>query len=222
MTAKRTIASKKATTPERRDVKTVAGIDVGSNSVRMAVAEVAPDGSTQIIEMLKRTVRLGQDTFRRNRLGGQAMQGAIAVLHDYARVVDFYGVEIVRAVATSAVREARNCDMFVDRLFMSTGLDIEVIDTTEESRLIVSAVRDAGGQALAPNRANVLIADVGGGSTLLTVLHKGEIPITLGRTTVLVPAVGISFIPELITPFLQGERRISKNPIEGLECFTIL
>ena len=81
-------------------------------------------------------------------------------------------MERVRAVATSAVREATNADTFLDRVFMATGLNVEVIATSEESRLTVSAVRQAVGDALGVNRGEALIAEVGGGSTLLTVLRQ--------------------------------------------------
>ncbi len=78
-------------------------------------------------------------------------------------------------MATSAVREASNADTFLDRVYIATGLKVEVIGTPEESRLTVSAVRQAVGDALGVNRGEALIADVGGGSTLLTLLEDGEI-----------------------------------------------
>ena len=90
-------------------------------------------------------------------------------------MLDLYKVERVRAVTTSAVREAVNADNFLDRIFMATGLNVEVIATSEESRLTVSAVRQALGDALGLNHGPALIADVGGGSTLLTLLEDGEV-----------------------------------------------
>ena len=78
-------------------------------------------------------------------------------------------------MATTAVREAGNADTFLDRIFMATRLNVEVIDTSEESRLTVSAVRQAIGNLLGINQRTTLIADVGGGSTLLTLLRGGEI-----------------------------------------------
>ena len=127
------------------------------------------------MERLQRAVRLGQDTFRRGRLGGESMRAAVQVLRDYRQLLDLYKVEKVRAVATTAVREATNGDTFLDRVFMATRLNVEVIDTSEESRLTVSAVRQAVGDALGVNQRQTLIADVGGGSTLLTLLENGEI-----------------------------------------------
>src|SRR3989304_4901951 len=151
--------------------KTVAAIDVGSNALRMVIAQVSPEGQIDVVERLQRAVRLGQDTFRRGRLGGQVMRAAVAVFRDYKQMLDLYRVERIRAVATTAVREAVNADTFLDRVFMATGLHVEVIGTSEESRLTVSAVRGA----LGVDRDLALIADVGGGSTLLTVLENGEI-----------------------------------------------
>lgn len=153
----------------------VAAIDIGSNAVRMVVAEVLPDGRIETLERLHRAVRLGQDTFRRGRLGNRSMSAALAVLRDYRRMLDLYRVERIRAVATSAVREAVNCDTFLDRVFMATGLNVEVISTSEESSLTVSALRRAVPADSVVNRDRTLIADVGGGSTLLIVLEEGEI-----------------------------------------------
>ncbi|MHC4398187.1 MAG: Ppx/GppA phosphatase family protein [Planctomycetota bacterium] len=155
--------------------KTVAAVDVGSNALRMVIAEVFPDGRIEILERLQQAARLGQDAFRRNRLGGQVMRAAVAILRDYKQLLELYRVERIRAVATTAVREAANADAFLDRVLMATGLKIEVIGTSEESRLTVSAVRQAVGSALGVDRSEALIADVGGGSTLLTVLDDGEI-----------------------------------------------
>lgn len=165
-------------TPSTNPTHTVAAIDIGSNALRMVIAEVLPDGQTEVLERFQRAVRLGQDTFRRGRLSGQTMQAAIAILRDFRERLDFYKVERVRAVATSAVREASNADSFLNRVFMATGLNLEVIATSEESRLTVSAVREALGDALGVNRGHALIAEAGGGSTLLTFLEKGEISLS--------------------------------------------
>ncbi len=167
-----------ATDPRKEpdhESKIVAAVDVGSNALRMAIAEVLPNGEFEILERLQRAVRLGQDTFRRGRLGGQSMRSAVSVLQDFRQVLRLYDVGPLRAVATSAVREASNADTFLDRVFMAASLQLEVIGTSEESRLTVSAVRRAVGDALEVNRGVSLIADVGGGSTLLTLLEDGDI-----------------------------------------------
>ncbi len=154
---------------------TVAAIDIGSNAIRMVIAEVLPDGGIEPLERLQRAIRLGQDVFRRGRLSSQSMRAAVAVLRDYRQVLDLYRVERIRAVGTSALREASNTDSFLDRILMATGIHVEVIATSEESRLTVSAVRRVVGDAVGINHNDALIVDVGGGSTTLTVLQKGQI-----------------------------------------------
>jgi exopolyphosphatase / guanosine-5'-triphosphate,3'-diphosphate pyrophosphatase len=160
---------------EPKAAKTVAAIDVGANAVRMVIAEVLADGRIEVIERVQRAVRLGQDAFRRGRLGAASMRVALAILRDFHELLKLYKVELVRAVATSAAREAGNADIFLDRIFLATGLKVEVIGTPEESRLTVSAVRQALGEALGVTHGEMLVADVGGGSTLLTLLRGGEI-----------------------------------------------
>jgi exopolyphosphatase/guanosine-5'-triphosphate,3'-diphosphate pyrophosphatase len=161
--------------PTDANASTIAAIDMGSNSLRMVIAEVLPDGRIEVLERLQRAVRLGHDTFRRGRLSSNSMRAAVAVLRDYRQMLRLYNVQHVRAVATSAVREAGNADTFLDRIFMATDLQLEVIDTSEESRLTVAAVRESLGDALGAGHKQTLIAEVGGGSTLLTVLFEGEI-----------------------------------------------
>jgi exopolyphosphatase/guanosine-5'-triphosphate,3'-diphosphate pyrophosphatase len=163
---------------QRDPAEPVAAIDIGSNSLRMAIAQVTPEGQVEVLERARQPVRLGHDTFLTGRLSPRTVEAAIAVLRDYRRVLDTYGIGTVRAVATSAVREAANREAFLDRIARTTGFDVEVIETTEQSRLIVAAVRDALGDALDLSRRTSMIAEVGGGSTLLTVLKKGEITVS--------------------------------------------
>jgi exopolyphosphatase/guanosine-5'-triphosphate,3'-diphosphate pyrophosphatase len=157
-------------------VRTAVGvIDIGSNSIRMAVAEVTPEGRVEVLERTQRGVHLGQDTFTAGRISTATMKAAMSILGDFRQILDGYEVREVRAVTTSAVREAANADVFLDRAYMSCGLDVEIISTSEESRLLVSAVREAVASAPEIAFANSLIAEIGGGSALLTAMHDGQI-----------------------------------------------
>jgi exopolyphosphatase/guanosine-5'-triphosphate,3'-diphosphate pyrophosphatase len=153
----------------------VAAIDIGSNSIRMVVAQVLPDGRMEVLERMHRAVRLGQDAFLRQRISQRTMLAAIGILRDYRRMLDSYQVSQVRAVATSAVREAVNADGFLDRILMATSLEVEVIEPAEEGRLTVNAVLHETNAAPTLRTGTSLIADVGGGGTLLTLLRNGEI-----------------------------------------------
>ncbi len=168
---------KKLPTTTIEPPKRVAAIDVGVNSIRMVIAEVDSKGKIIPLERLRRAVRLGQDAFRTGRLGGRSMRATVAIFRDYAQMLRLYEVKNIRAVATSAVREASNADALLDRIFMATGVNVEVIAPAEESRMAVTAVREAigGGKRSPLAKGKSLIVDVGGGSTLVTVLDKGKI-----------------------------------------------
>ena len=156
----------------------VAAIDIGAHAVRMVMAQVFADGRIEVLERFHRPVRLGQDTFGHGRLGSEAMRTALSVLREFRKTLQVYQVQRIRAVATSAVREAMNADTFLDRIYLATGLNVEVIGPTEESRLTVSAVLHALGQELDIRRDKTLIVEVGGGGTLLTLLEGGEIVVS--------------------------------------------
>lgn len=158
----------------KQAIETIGVIDIGTNSVRLQIAEVYDDGQTEVMEKAWLPVRLGQDTFVKRQLSRRSMNAAISVLRGYQEMLDTYQVDHIRAVATSAVREANNADAFLDRIFMSTGLDVEIIEPTEEIRLTVSAVRDSLG-AKELGRGYAVVTDIGGGSALLALLQHGQI-----------------------------------------------
>jgi exopolyphosphatase/guanosine-5'-triphosphate,3'-diphosphate pyrophosphatase len=161
-------------TEDLRENKTLAAIDIGSNSIRMVIAQVLPDGRIEVLERLQRAVHLGQDTFRTGRIKVPTIRSAILVLRDFQNVLKIYNVGHLRVVATSAVREAANMDTFVDQVLMAIGLEVTIINSSEESRLTVAAVRHAVGKAYLAKR-NSLVVEVGGGSTIVNLLRKGQI-----------------------------------------------
>jgi exopolyphosphatase / guanosine-5'-triphosphate,3'-diphosphate pyrophosphatase len=153
----------------------LAAIDIGASSIRMDIAEVAPDGHLHVLDSLKKGVQLGKDTFSEGFLREESIRAASEALNDFKKIMDTYGVVRYRAVATSAVREASNRDTILDRLLMSTGLDVEVIDGSEENRLTYAAVLESlrGGPDL--SQGQTLLVEAGGGSADVTMLDRGEI-----------------------------------------------
>ena len=96
-------------------------------------------------------------------------------LSDFKKVMDTYGVMRYRAVATSAVRESSNSETFLDRLRMSTGLEVEVIDGPEENQFTLSAVMDCLRGESDLGKAKSVLVEVGGGSTDIALLSGGEL-----------------------------------------------
>ena len=163
------------TTPGARPV---AVIDIGASAIRMRIAEIGPHGEVRNLDSLQQALRLGKDTFSTGRIQASTIEDCIKVLLGFRHVMAEYGVtrdDQIRAVATSAVREAENRYAFVDRLYMSTQINVEVIEGTEENRLTYIAVQDVLQQDGSLKNADAIIVDVGGGSTELVLTQKGSV-----------------------------------------------
>src|SRR5262245_29751135 len=152
----------------------VAVIDMGSSAIRLAVAEVAPDGTVRILDRASRSVFLGKDTFATGRISAPTMEAAVRACEGFRRIMEEYGVARSRAVATSAVREASNRDIVLDRIRLRTGITVEVIDGSEENRLTYIAVRSALGGHEVLTAGTTLLVEVGGGSADVSFLRSGE------------------------------------------------
>jgi exopolyphosphatase/guanosine-5'-triphosphate,3'-diphosphate pyrophosphatase len=159
---------------EKATPRLVAVLDMGASAIRLAIAELASNNRPRIIEEASKGVLLGRDTFSLGAIRSQTSDAAIAALSGFRQIMKGYGVEEVHAIATSAVREARNGDMFLDRIQARTGVAFEIINEAEESRLVYLAVRDVLKRDPAFRGARTLLAEVGGGSTSLTLLRRGE------------------------------------------------
>jgi exopolyphosphatase/guanosine-5'-triphosphate,3'-diphosphate pyrophosphatase len=145
-------------------------IDVGSNSVHMIVADVSREGHLEVVDRVKEMVRLGRRSFTTGRLTTESMDLAVRALMNFKRLLRVRRVTRLRAVATSAVREARNRTEFIRRIKRETGLTVEVISGLDEARLIFQAARHALGLDGGPH----LLVDVGGGSVELVLVRDGK------------------------------------------------
>jgi exopolyphosphatase / guanosine-5'-triphosphate,3'-diphosphate pyrophosphatase len=152
----------------------VAVLDLGASAIRVVVAENANGQTPRVLEEASRGVLLGKDTFTNGRLGAATIEVTLKALEGFRRIMDSYGVVRYRAVATSAVREALNRDTFLDRVRLRTGLDVEIIDGSEENRLTYMAVREVLRDHEALVAGDALLAEVGGGSADTSFLRKGE------------------------------------------------
>jgi exopolyphosphatase/guanosine-5'-triphosphate,3'-diphosphate pyrophosphatase len=143
---------------------TLAAIDVGSNAMRLVVASVGADRTPAPLEIIREPVRLGEDVFTRGQMGEETVETAVAAFERFRAAIDRHGVRWTRAVATSAMREALNRDILVDRIAGASGIDVEVIGPEEEARLIHLAVTEN----LDLKNQVALLVDIGGGSTEVT------------------------------------------------------
>src|SRR5512133_2052368 len=119
----------------------ISAIDVGSNAIRMALGRVnATQDKIEVIENIRIPVRLGQDVFSVGYIGEPTMQAALDTFRRFRKISDGYQVKQIRAVATSAMREAKNRNTLTRRVARYTGIHVGVISGEEEARLIHVAV----------------------------------------------------------------------------------
>lgn len=172
-------AAAQGAAPAEAPPQPLAVIDMGASSIRLVVAEVGPERPVKILETASRGVLLGKDTFTHGKISASSVEATLRALSGFRRIMEGYGVTRYRAVATSAVREAANRDAFLDRIRLRAGIEVEIIDGSEENRLTYMAVRDAlkGHEAL--SNGNALLVEVGGGSADISLLRRGE-PIRSG------------------------------------------
>ncbi len=140
-------------------------IDLGSNSLRLMIARIHPDGSTTVLNQVKQMVRLGEGGFLHSHLQEAAMARTLDVLDSMSRMCAAYKVSDLVAVATAAVRDAENGKEFLARVKERTGIEMSAISGSEEARLIYLGVSSG----LEHTNKLRLFIDIGGGSTELAV-----------------------------------------------------
>jgi exopolyphosphatase/guanosine-5'-triphosphate,3'-diphosphate pyrophosphatase len=140
-------------------VMRIAAIDIGSNSIHMVIARVGRAGF-EIVDRAKEMVGLGRSTLSTGRLSPVAIDVGFRTLEIFKNLAEKHGADPILAVATSAVREAKNGGDFALRVWDRLGLHVDVITGAEEARLIFLAAA----HAVDFRRERPIVIDVGGGS----------------------------------------------------------
>lgn len=154
-----------------QDARRLAAIDIGSNSVRLVVAQLLPGGQFRVLDEERETTRLAHSLGSSGELSPQAIDATLVALRRFMTIAQGLSVANVRVIATCAVREAENgaelCRLVADQL----GLTVEVISPQEEAQYAFLSVK----QAFDLSERNVAVADIGGGSTEILFASGGLI-----------------------------------------------
>ena len=154
-------------------IEKFAAIDIGSNALRVLVANVFTDKNGHVDfyknSLIRVPVRLGQDTFTLGEITNGNIRRIIKAINIFKNIIRIHKVTKYKAYATSALREARNCDVIVELIKNKTGIMVELIDGVKEASLI-SSVRFFEN---IDKKLNFLYVDVGGGSTELSIISNG-------------------------------------------------
>ena len=139
---------------------TIAAIDVGSNAIRLSIANVDSNGGYQTVYNVRAPVRLGQDVFTKGVISAHTIDTMLESFSEFKHKLEEHGATHVKAVGTSALREATNRDVVLRAMHKATGIEISVIGGEEEARLVHMAAKAA------VNLKNkvALLVDIGGGS----------------------------------------------------------
>lgn len=152
-----------------------AGIDIGSNAVRLLIKCLNEPGSSEPlskVQLVRVPLRLGEDAFVDGRISKKKSKQLVSLMKAYKELMEIYEVTAFRACATSAMRDAENGPELVEKIQEKTGIRIEIIHGREEAQLIsadlMRALADEDAQAF-------LYIDVGGGSTELNLVQGKEL-----------------------------------------------
>jgi ethanolamine utilisation protein eutA len=157
------------------NIRKFAGIDIGSNGVRLLIANVLEEEGKEPIfskgSLVRVPIRLGADVFEQGKISPENTVRLKDAMEAYRLLMKVQGVEAYRACATSAMREATNGKEVVEEIAQQTGIFIEIIDGAEEAAIIANTDL----HTLLEGDKNYLYIDVGGGSTEFTVYAQGEV-----------------------------------------------
>ena len=191
----------------------LAVIDIGPTAIRLTIAQMTPSG-IRVLEFLQQAVSLGKDTFTSGVIAKSSIEECVQALKSFRRILNEYQVNQpgqLRAVATTAVREAENRDTFLDRIYMATGIHVEVLDEADMTRLTYLSVQAfiRADPALANSR--VLITEVGGGSTELLAIEGVNV---LLSQTYRLGSLRIRRSLETFRAAVTHERELMENTIQ--------
>src|SRR5881397_7453 len=155
-----------APTPPR-----LAAVDIGTNSMRLVIAEVQPDGSYRVLDQDREMTRLGRGLYASGRIGDGPMEQSLQTLGRMKAIAEGFDVAELRAIATSAVREAANGRDFVREAWRRCRVRIEIVPAEEEARLAFRSVS----RHYDLNDRLTAIVDIGGGSAEVILAAGGVI-----------------------------------------------
>ena len=152
-----------------------AAIDIGSNGARLLIKNVKEDtmGNVEFTKVLflRIPLRLGKDVFTLGEISEDRERMMLCMIKSYKQLMKLYQVSTYRACATSAMRDARNGSKILKKIRKQTGIDIEILDGSEEAKILYNNSIESSESV----NGNYAYVDVGGGSTEISLLSDGQL-----------------------------------------------
>ncbi len=189
----------------------LAVVDIGVHTARLQISQLLPDGAFQTLENVSQPLPLGADVYRNSQISAANARLVAAILQDYARLMQDYGVTVMKAVVTGAMREVQNVEVFLDRVRQVSGVKLEVLDEPEEIRLVFLAIKDSLNGRFGVNQRNAAVCMIGPDISQILFLERGHLcsndTVRLGTLRIkeeLGGPVSGSRLRELIDPFVMA------------------
>ncbi len=164
---------------QKRDVRLVAAIDVGSNYLSMSVAEVNSEGNVYVVEDLIKPTDIGKDTFADGRVAVDTIHETCSTLRGFAQLMKDYRIKKhYRAVSTSGIRETENREYILEQIRLQTGLDVEIINNAQERFLTYKALRNHLQGAELINSHPTMIVNIRSGGVEISIYDAGNLKFT--------------------------------------------
>src|SRR3989338_9768230 len=154
-------------------------IDIGSNSIKLTIGERQGD-DIKVLESLKSVLPMGKYTFFKGSISQEIIKQTISLIQKYQQTLKEYEVADLTVIATTAVREARNKDLFLDVVKRKTGLDIDVLNVGDVIYYIDSYLSQKLKKAYPILEKNLVIAELGAGSFDISLMQKGYTLMNVG------------------------------------------
>ena len=196
----------------------IAAIDVGSNAIRLAIANVNADGGYQVAYSVREPVRLGQDVFTKGIISAHTIDKMLETFTSFKKKLAEHNVTRVKAVGTSAVREAMNRDLVLKAVTKTAGFELAIIGGEEEARLIHLAVKST------VNLKNkvALLVDIGGGSVEVVLADDSNVLCTESYSMggvrllkILDEKAGEERFNQLVTEYVDATQRRLEQEIKN-------
>ena len=153
-------------------------IDVGSYEVNLKIYELSARNGIRVLNHVRHRMELGRDTYATGKISTELTDELCAVLLDFKQMMKEFGVEDYRACATSAIRETRNTLVFLDRIFLRTGIRLEILSNSEQRFLGYKSIASNEEKFQDIIEQGTAIVDVGGGSIQISLFDKENLVTT--------------------------------------------
>lgn len=162
----------------KKTVETVAAIDVGSNSIKMTIAQITSDGSINIIDDLQKNTNIGRDTFSLGKVTAETIRDTCSIISGYSQIMNEYGVKFYNAYSTSGIREAENKEYVLEQIKLSTGKIVSEINISQERFFIYKAIREKLSGNHNVFKEGTMILNTGAGGVEISVYDNNRLKFT--------------------------------------------